>query len=322
MSLLSGNFFAANYPRMISLFFALLFAVFGLGKLYAEEDHEKNENHEEHEGEEGHIALTDEQLAMANISLEKAAPASIRESLPFYGVVTINSERVQVVSARFPGVIKNLYHKVGDQVKAGDSLAFIESNESLKPYTLTSSQNGVIIERAANIGEQTGDRTLFVVANLSTVWVELSVFPKDMSKIRVGQSVRVSHPQSGVRGDGKLVYLSPSANSINQTVTARVLLDNSSHQWFSGLYVNAEATLSKKTVEIAVKNDAIQTVENKSVIFVRGKEGFEPRPVRLGKSDSEYTEVLDGVSLNDTYAARNSFILKSDLGKEGAEHGH
>jgi cobalt-zinc-cadmium efflux system membrane fusion protein len=42
--------------------------------------------------------------------------------------------------------------------------------------------------------------------------------------------------------------------------------------------------------------------------------------VRLGKADSEYTEVLEGLSLDETYVAHNSFILKSDLGKEGAEH--
>ena len=96
---------------MIESCFAVLFMVASPGKLYAEEEHGKNEAHEEHDGEEGHIELTPEQLKNANITLAQAQPATVRETLPLYGVVMINSERVQNMSARFPGVIRAIHRK-------------------------------------------------------------------------------------------------------------------------------------------------------------------------------------------------------------------
>lgn len=63
-------------------------------------------------------------------------------------------------------------------------------------------------------------------------------------------------------------------------------------------------------------------MEERSVVFVKGEEGFEPRPVTLGRTDGEVSEVLAGLQEDETYVTRNSFILKSELGKEGAEHGH
>ncbi len=322
MNLLLKNNVIDKCSKLMPVFFAVLFMVASPGKLYAEEEHGKNEAHEEHDGEEGHIELTPEQLKNANITLAQAQPATVRETLPLYGVVMINSERVQNMSARFPGVIRAIHRKVGETVRPGDSLAIIESNESLKPYTLSASHHGVITERPANAGEQSGDRTLFVVADLSSVWVEMAVFPRDMAKVRIGQTVRIQQAQTGLSGEGKLIYLSPSVNSASQTLTARVLLDNRNGQWVTGLFVSAEVTLAQSPVAVAVNNEALQTLENSPVVFVQGKEGFEPRPVQLGKSDSAYTEVLNGISVGETYAAHNSFILKSDLGKEGAEHGH
>ncbi len=93
------------------------------------------------------------------------------------------------MSARFPGVIRTVTKRVGDAVKEGETLATVESNESLKPYSVLASLTGVIAQRNANVGEQTGDRTLFVIGDYSTVWVDLSVFPGDLDKVRVGQQV-------------------------------------------------------------------------------------------------------------------------------------
>ena len=279
------------------------------------------EEHEEHEGE-GVVVLSPQQIANAGIELAQAGPASIRTTLPLYGVVAINAENVQTASARFPGVIRSVNHKLGDSVNVGDALATIESNESLRDYTLSASITGVITERNAITGEQTGDKTLFVISDLSSVWVELSVFPRDRSKVQVGQSVRIAQPQTMVAAEAELIYLATFANSTNQTVNARALLDNTSGQWTPGQFVSAEITLETAAVTLAVRNEAIQTLEGETVVFVQDADGFEPRPVQLGRADSVYTEVLDGLDVGATYVMTNSFILKSELGKEGAEHGH
>jgi len=273
------------------------------------------------EGDAG-VALTTEQIEAAGIELATVGPASIRESLPLYGVIAPNAERVREVAARFPGVIQAVRVKVGDAVKQGAVLATVESNESLQTYSVTAPLAGVITERNANPGEQAGDQVLFTVADLSTVWVELSLFPRDVVKARVGQSVRVKSPDTGLNAEGKLVYVAPFGQAANQTLVARVLLENAERSWAPGLYVNADVTLAETPVPLAVRNEAVQNLEGRDVVFVQGDHGFAPHAVQLGRSDGEFSELLSGPEPGERYVTRNSFILKAELGKGEAEHGH
>ena len=273
---------------------------------------------EEHHA--GAIRLTAEQVNAARIGLAQAGPASLRETLPLYGVIAPNAERVREVAARFPGVIRSVGKKVGDPVGQGESMAIIESNESLQSYAVTAPLAGVVTMRNANPGEQSGDKALFTVADLSTVWVELALFPRDVAKIQLGQSVRVRSADAGLSADGQLVYVAPFGSSSNQTLTARVLLDNARRRWAPGLYVSADVTLAVSSVPLAIRAEAVQTVDEASVVFVRDDEGFKPRTVRLGRNDGEQIEVLEGLSAGETYATANSFVLKAEIGKGEAGH--
>lgn len=286
---------------------------------HGEEKHQEGEEgHEEDGGE--HVKLTPEQIKNAGIGLAEAGPASVREHLPLYGVIAPNAERVREVTARFPGVIRSVTKRVGDSVRQGETLATVESNESLQTYAVVAPLAGVVIARHANPGEQADDKALFTVADLTTVWVELSVFPRDVAKVRVGQSVRVKSADTGLTTDGKIIYVAPFGSSSNQTLSARVLLDNAERKWPPGLYVTAEVTLTNTSVPLTVSNDALQTMEERTVVFVQREEGFEPRAVQLGRSDGEVAEVLAGIEPGETYATKNSFILKAELGKGEAAH--
>ncbi len=286
-------------------------------------DDEDNNGQEEHGGhEESKITLSNEQLRNTGIQVVKAGPIAIRQTLPLYGVITPSADGIQQVTARFPGIIRQLNRKPGDRVAAGDVLATIESNESLKVYSVTATINGVITDRQGAVGEQTTDAPLFTIANTSTVWVDLTLFPRDIAQVKSGQVVRVAQPQRGISGEGSVIYVSTHANPVNQSTIARASLDNAEGQWFAGHFVNAEVTLAETKVAVAVRNEALQTHEGKTVVFVREADGFEPRPVQVGRADSVYTEIVSGLVAGDTYVATNSFILKSDLGKESAEHEH
>jgi membrane fusion protein, heavy metal efflux system len=268
------------------------------------------------------VQLSGEQIRNAGIVLAEAGPASIRETLPLYGVIVVNAERVRDVRARYPGVIQNVNAKVGDTVRKGQALAVVESNESLQNYPIVAPLAGAVTARNANAGEQSGDKTLFTVADLSTVWVEVALFPRDVGKVRVGQAVHVRSAGGEARADGTVVYVAPLGNSANQTLTARVQLDNADRRWAPGLYVIAEADLAHRDVPLAVDAGALQTVDGKAVVFVRTDEGFELRPVRTGHADSERSEIVTGLEPGETYVAANSFVLKAELGKGTAEHEH
>lgn len=279
-----------------------------------------DETHE-HE-EEGHIELTQQQIKHAEIDLSSVASGNIRETLSVYGVISKNSEQIQLVSARFGGVIRSVHKKIGDQIRKGETLVKVEANDSLKTYSITASLNGEITQRHANLGEQTADRVLFVIEDFSTVWVDLSLFPKDVAKIKLGQVVRIKNANNALTGKGQITYIAPLGNRNNQATIARVLMNNKHKQWRPGLFVNAEITLSEMRSPLVVRNEAIQFVEDNSVVFVKGDDGFEPRPVTLGRTDGELSEVVRGLTKNEIYVSKNSFVLKSEMGKGSAEHGH
>lgn len=258
------------------------------------------------------IKLSPEQLKAAAISIATAGSIKIRETLPLYGVIAANAERVREVTARFPGVIRSVSRKVGDTVHQGESLASVESNESLQTYSITSPLSGVITARNANPGEQTAEKLLFTVTDLSSVWVELSLFPRDVAKVRVGQSVLIKSSEAGLQANGKVVYVAAFGQAANQTLTARVLLDNSERRWAPGLYVSAEVTLAETEVPLAIRSEAVQMLDGHSNVFVQSKEGFVPHEVKLGRRDSETVEVLSGLNVGDVYASANSFVLKAE----------
>lgn len=286
-------------------------------------DEQHGDHHEEqHEEHTEKVELTAEQLKTLGITLEKTQSALVHERLAVYGRIVLNAEKTQRVTARFKGVVRSLNKKVGERVRAGEVLASIESDESLKTYTLNSALDGVVLERALNLGEQTDDKSAFVIADVSSLWVEIDLFPTDFARVRKGQTVRVINPHTGTSAEGEINYLSMNTNKLNQAATGRILLANTEQQWLPGLFVQAEVLIAAQPVAIAVRNSALQEHEGKPVIFVQGLSGFEPRPVRIGRSDGIWTEMLAGVTNGETYAADNSFIIKAELGKDGAAHDH
>ncbi len=281
-----------------------------------------SESGDEEEHEEGHVELSIAQIEHAGIGLAKVQAGSLQQVLSVYGTVRSNPEGIQRVSAPFEGVVLKVEKRIGDIVKRGEVLLSIEANESMQSYPLLSSIDGVVTRREANIGEQTSGRALLVIEDLSSVWIELSLFPKDVRQVQVGQKVRISSLSRENSAEGELSYIAAGGNSSNQTVLARVPLENTQRQWIPEQFVVGEIILSEARVPLLVRNEALQIVENNPVIFVKSEEGFEPRSLQLGRSDGQSTEVLAGLVEGETYVTKNSFVLKSELGKEDAEHGH
>ncbi|WP_444993859.1 efflux RND transporter periplasmic adaptor subunit [Aliikangiella sp. IMCC44359] len=269
--------------------------------------------------EDGKIALSEEQIKFSGIELSQAQAAKIRDSLPAYGLVVTNTNHEQEIVARFEGVIRQVSKKLGDTVKKGELLISIEANDSLKIYPINSELDGVITFRDANIGEQTSDDLLLKVENFSTVWVDLSIFPKDLSKIHLDQRVRIKSADAESFTEGPIIFIAPFGDPSNQSITTRVLVDNSDGKWKPGHFVDSEVILSESVASLTVENEAIQIINELPVVFVKEGPLFEPRNIKLGRSDSELSEVLSGLDTGETYVSKNSFVLKSELGKGDIE---
>lgn len=190
-------------------------------------------------------------------------------------------------------------------------------------YEIRSPISGIIIAKAIALGEALKeDREIYTVADVSTVWTAITVYPKDLNVIRIGQKVAVKATAFDVEGEGTVTYISTLIGGQTRTATARVELDNTTDRWRPGMFVNAELVAEEIAVPVAVSVAAIQTLRDWSVVFGRYDRYFEVRPLELGRADGDMVEVLKGLTHGEQYAGGNSFALKAELGKAGASHDH
>jgi len=262
------------------------------------------------------VVLSDAKVAAAGIELAKASPGVLRDSLLLNGIVQPNQESLVQVTPRFPGIVRDVRKRIGDRVQKGEVLAVVESNQSLTPYELKAALAGTVIDRQTTLGEYVSEqKPAFVIADLATVWVDFSVYRRDLKRVSIGDQVLIDPADGGPAIEAKVSYLSPVGSSDTQSALARAIVPNSEQRLRPGLFITGRLILSAKQVGVAVKSSALQTIENRTVIFVRNGEKFETRDVEIGERDSEFVEITFGVLEGDVYAARNSFIVKAELGK-------
>ena len=297
-------------------------------KQTADKGHDSHEGHEgeapgEHAEDEA-VRLTTEQRSRAGIAMEAATSALIGRPLELPGEVVLDADRLSHIVPRFPGVAKEVKKRLGDRVRAGDVLAIINSNQSLSTYEVTSLTDGVIIEKHITLGEFVTDNSdIYVVADLSQVWVNMTVYPRDMSTIRVGQQVAVS--VTGLKDvvRGEISYLGPIVGEVTRTALARVVLPNRDGTLRPGLFVTARVFVPGSSVPVAVRDEALQTLEGTTVVFVEESDGaYLAQVVEPGVTDGDWTEIRSGLSVGQRYVARGAFLLKSEKLKSEAGHDH
>lgn len=275
-----------------------------------------------HGHEEGAV-MNDAKIAAAGIGLEKAGPAVLRDTLKVNGILQANQEMLVAITPRFPGVVRSVNKRIGDKVNKNDLLTTIESNQSLTSYELRAPQAGTIIERGVTLGEYASEqKPAFIVADLSTVWADFSIPRRDLKRVKVGDTVIIDVEDGGAPIESKITYLSPVGASETQSALARALVPNPDGRLRPGLFVAGHIVMAEKPIEISIKLSALQTLENRTVIFVRNGEKFEARDVELGERDGDRAEVVFGVEPGDVYAAKNSFVIKAEIGKASAAHEH
>lgn len=194
---------------------------------------------------------------------------------------------------------------------------------SLTRYEVRSPIDGVITDKKISVGEVVReDANIFIVADLSSVWVEMTVYAKDLNAVMLGQQATVKATSFEAEAVGKVSYVGNLVGEQTRAATARMVLPNPKGLWRPGLPVNVELTAEEVEVPLAIAVDAVQSLRDSTVVFGRYGEQFEARPLTLGRSDGKMVEVLSGLEAGERYASRNSFLVKADIGKAGASHSH
>lgn len=193
--------------------------------------------------------------------------------------------------------------------------------ENLAHFEILAPISGLITGKAIAQGQTLKeDDNIFTIADISTVWAAVTVYPRDLAVIQVGQRVTLKATAFDISGEGPITYITALIGGQTRTATARVELDNKDGHWRPGMFVTAELVTGEIPVAVAVDASAIQTLGDWTVAFGRYGQYFEARPLELGRSDGKMIEVLKGLHAGENYAAGNSFAIKAELGKSGAAH--
>lgn len=197
------------------------------------------------------------------------------------------------------------------------------SKGALNRFEVRAPFDGMVVEKHLTLGEAVKeDANIFTVSDLSTVWAEIVVPARDLNMVRVGEKATVKATAFESQATGVISYVGALLGQETRAATARVTLANPQLAWRPGLFVNVEVTANEAEAPVAVAADALQSVNDKTVVFVRAPGGFIPQPVITGRTDGKVVEVVKGLKSGAQYAAAGSFVIKSEQGKGSATHAH
>lgn len=289
-------------------------------------DEHKSDNHADEGHKDDHDSLktsiSEQSAKESGIIVDIVGAQVIKSALNLTGKIILNKDKTVKLKARFDGIVKEVKVDWGQHVNRGDPLAVIEASESLLQYEIMSPISGIILQKNTNIGDVTDKNTLFLVADMSTVWAEFHIFPKDIEKVQVGQKVHVHTLGNGSQANGKISMLLPTADAYSQTIIGIVPIKNEEQKWRPGTVVEGDVLIDQKQAPLTIRKSAIQNIEGKTIVFIKKDNMYFAKEVVLGISDKDYAEVTQGLKVGDEYVVEGSFIVKSDILKSTVEHSH
>ncbi len=271
---------------------------------------------------EGRVTIPAAAARAAGMEIEKAGPATIGESLELVGRVELDPAATAEVGAKFPGRVVSATLNVGDRVARGQVLARIESSESMQVYSVTAPMSGVITERRTNPGDVAGTGPIYVIADPSRTTATFPVFPRDMERVRSGQSVQLSVLEGNRTIGSTIRDFRPVADPMTGALVARAALPNPDGFWRPGMSVKGVLTVDERQVPLAVKTDGLQAFRDFTVVFAKVGDTYEVRMLELGTRGPVWTEVKSGIKPGQAYVGKGSYVIKADIEKSGASHDH
>ncbi len=194
-------------------------------------------------------------------------------------------------------------------------------NEHLSWYSLRAPLNGTVISKHLSLGESVEiGEDVFVVADLSTVWVDFRVHQKDLAIVAPGHPIVIEFGSKRV--EGTISYLSPIVDSDTRTALARVVLPNPDGYFRPGTFVSGNVTSPPSDVALMIDKSALQYIDDHPCVFTYDGHAFEKRNVMLGRSDGQHVEITAGLQAGVDVVTKNAFRIKAESLKDTMAGGH
>jgi multidrug efflux pump subunit AcrA (membrane-fusion protein) len=190
------------------------------------------------------------------------------------------------------------------------------SGKVRKTLKLESPANGVVINKNAIEGLHIKEGTsLYQIADLSNIWVYVSIYDNELPWVRVGQkaTMELSYSPEKVL-EGRVTYIYPYLDEKARDVKVRLEFQNPGLELKPGMYSNVRIKTSAIENAIVVPSEAVIRTGQRNLVFVtRGKGRFEPREVRIGEeSDNGKIRIVSGLMENEEVVISAQFLLDSE----------
>lgn len=208
-------------------------------------------------------------------------------------------------------------------VPPGEIAAIEKSGAARKTIGVVAPASGWIVQKNAVVGGsfQAGNE-LFVIADLTKVWVLVDVYEAELARVHEGQAAKLqvaAFPERTFEGVVKLVY--PSVDPATRTAKVRLELANADMALRPGMVGNASIALPKAEGVVIPRDALVDTGELQYVFVQAGSGRFEPRRVTVGVRAGEKVEIRSGVAEGETVVTTGNFLLDSESRLQAALQG-
>ena len=187
------------------------------------------------------------------------------------------------------------------------------------PFAGTVTEASEILGHVVEVGG-----AMFHVADLSTLWVLVDVYEKDIAKLKAGMTAAIevaAYP--GEKFHGRLTTIYDVLDETTRTIKVRLEIENTTGKLKPQMFTTVHLQSSANAEVIVTPEGAVQFEADRRFVFVpRAESGFEKREVRTGQKMDGFIAILEGLAMGDSVVTEGAFILKSELAKEGLEEAH
>ena len=200
--------------------------------------------------------------------------------------------------------------------------ALIETHQVNPTVTLFAPIGGKVVTSNAVLGGMVDETTgILTILDPTRLWVEASVYEKDIARVQVGQQVQVTvaaYPEDVFQGT--ITFISDVLDPETRAITVHTEVPNPDQKLKSGMFADVLIELSQNHGALAVPPEAVLDENGQPMVFVQvAPRRYEPRQVVIGAMESAFLEVVEGLDAGELVVTRGNFQLKSKL-KEALLH--
>lgn len=195
-------------------------------------------------------------------------------------------------------------------------LGGVGSGGGMGSIVLRAPLRGVVVERHLDVGQSVDGETVAIrVADLDHLWIELALFERSLGAVRKGDQVEVTTLDGRTHLSGRVAHVGEVIDPTTRSAEVRVEVDNTARVLRPGQAVQAVISATGPSREsVLVEDRAVTYVDGKATVFVEeAPRRVVPVVVKLGETDGQRREILEGLAEGQQVVVDGAFALKSEL---------